>query len=141
MLLDIVHAGMCDSLSLARALNNLLCDFVYAAPPATVRPIIDEFERHVAATALSSVLAEQIPLYREQCAERLGDGELARAALAWFGPVEPGPHNGLPGRMCHNVATEGERGRDRIDQNRLVWSDAVAVETIARSSHEGADVD
>ena len=154
MLLDIIRARTCDSLSLARALNNLLCDFVYAAPPDTVAPLIDEFEGHVTATALIAAFAEQVPLYREQCAERLGDGDLARAALAWFGPVEPEPHtclaaamafleldSGRPGRMCHNVATEGERWRDRIDQNRLVWSDAVGVETIVRSSHEGADVD
>jgi DNA-binding CsgD family transcriptional regulator len=151
ILMEIVRSHRCDSFNHARALNNLLCDLVYAELPANVLPIIDELEQHVVATGLVSSFAEQIPLFREQCAERIGDRLLAESGLAWFGPVAPEPHtclaaavalleldSGSPGDVCRAVTVEADRRRDRVDRDKLVWTDAVAVQTAA---HDGdADV-
>ena len=52
ILTGIVDSRSCDSFHHAWALNNLLCDAVYAWPPDDVWPLIDQFERHVVATAL-----------------------------------------------------------------------------------------
>ena len=60
ILADIIERRTCDSYHHARALNNLLCDAVYAWPAADVWPLIDQFERHVVATALSAVFAEMV---------------------------------------------------------------------------------
>ncbi len=141
ILAEIVERHLCDSHHHARALNNLLCDVVYVWPAAEVWSLIDTFERHIVATALHAVFAEQVALYREQCAERLGDGVLARAALDWFGPVEPEPSTclataaalleldgGKPGPVCRAVAAESDALRHRADREKLVWCDAVAVE-------------
>ncbi len=99
---------------------------------------------HVVAAALHSVFAGQVALYREQCAERLGDIALARAALDWFGPVDPEPFTclaaaaalleldaGRPGAMCREVSAASDALRHRADREKLVWCDAVAVELMA----------
>jgi DNA-binding CsgD family transcriptional regulator len=145
ILAEIVERQLCDSYHHARALNNLLCDVVYAWPAADVWSLIDKFERHVVATALHAVFAEQVALYREQCAERLGDAALARAALEWFGPVEPEPFTclasaaalleldgGRTGPACRAVVAASDALRHRADREKLVWCDAVAVEVAAR---------
>jgi len=145
ILADIIERRTCDSYHHARALNNLLCDAVYAWPAADVWPLIDQFERHVVATALSAVFAEMVALYRAQCAERLGDLALAQAAMDWFGPVEPEPFTclasvaalleldaGRIGPVCRGVVAASETLRHRADREKLVWCDAVAVEAALR---------
>jgi len=145
MLADTVQRRLCDSYHHARALNNLLCDVVCAWPAADVWSLIDDFERHVVATALHAVFAEQIALYRTQCAERLGDISLAREALDWWGPVAPDPFSclaaavalleldeGRTGPVCRAVATASDGLRHRVDRENLVWCDVVAVEMAAR---------
>lgn len=145
MLADVIEREICDSYDRARAMNNLLCDVVYAWPATDVWSLIDKFERHVVATALHAVFAEQVALYREQCAERLGDAALAQAAIDWFGPVAPEPHSclaaavalleldrGRTGPMCGAVVAVSETMRDRADLEKLVWCDCLAVEVAAR---------
>ena len=145
ILTGIVDSRSCDSFHHAWALNNLLCDAVYAWPADDVWPLIDQFERHVVATALYAVFAEYVALYRTQCAERLGDLALARTALDWFGPAAPEPFGclasavalleldaGRTGPMCHGVVAASDTLRHRADRDKLVWCDAVAVEVATR---------
>jgi len=145
ILAEIVESQSCDSYNHARAMNNLLCDVVYVWPAADVWLLIDQFERHVVATALHAVFAEQVALYREQCAERLGDVALARTAIDWFGPVDPEPHTclaaatalleldgGRTGPACRAVVAASETLRHRADVEKLVWCDCVAVEVAVR---------
>ncbi len=89
MLRQVVGEAGGDSFTRVRALNNLLCETVYAEPPSTVLPFVDQFERLITETSQVPSFGEQVVLFRQQCAERLGDLEFAKAAMAWFGPIEP----------------------------------------------------
>jgi DNA-binding CsgD family transcriptional regulator/tetratricopeptide (TPR) repeat protein len=126
---------------LARAINNLLCDALYADPPGAMLELIGRFENHVHAFGWVPQFAENIALFRALCAERLGDRAAADTAIAWFGPAEPEETGcllvqaavleldaGRPGPATRRLAQVQQERPDRIDAGKQVWCDSIALE-------------
>ena len=78
-----------DSLLQARALNNLLCEGVYAYAGDELRLLLDRLEAVTFRSGLGAQMGENLALFRAVTAERAGDQTATLDALSWFGRSPP----------------------------------------------------
>ena len=97
-----------DSFVRARALNNLLCEAVFFAPPETTAELLDKFEEVVFLGCLGAQLGEHVALYRAVAAERSGDAAGVRDALTWLGPAASSSNGCLAAMAVSFTADQGD---------------------------------